>query len=151
MIVALRIALAILLPVVSHLTHAGTGLTVLLAVSAISSSVYYTLFTSNHRASSFQILTMVLLLAVVLLGWARGLGSPGALQLSLALLFSPLLSVKAGSLKRLIAISPFWFFTGWAVGEIFSTRYGDWGYLLSVLVLPIVWRDFRGEKVQKAQ
>ncbi len=148
---ALRMALSILLPVLAYLLSMKVYFTIILAISSIVSSIYYVFFSKNHRSSSFQLLTMVLLLAVMVLGWAKKLGAPGALQLTLALLASPLLDLRSSKLKRLLLSSPFWFFTAWAVGEIFSVRYGRWGYLLSLLIIPIVWRDMRSEEVQKTE
>ena len=143
---ALRLAVGVLIPALVYVLSNNTLLLVLCVISAPLSSVYYAFFSRSHRNSSFQFLTSVLLLAVIVLGKLKGIGSPGAIQLSLALLFSPLLDFR-----KFMASLPFWFFTAWAVGEIFSIRYGQWGYLLSLVVVPIVWRYFKGGKVQKAE
>ena len=145
-----RVALSILVPVFSYIFGYNI-ISIVGGVSSIFSSVYVVFKSKSERTASFQIMTVILLLSSIILGKFKGIGHPGALYLSIALFFVPLLDYPKPGLKRALITSPFWFFIALAVGEIFSVRYGRFGYLLSLVVVPIVWRDSRFGKVQKAE
>ncbi len=143
----LSVALSIIVPILGYFTNVQTWVLVVSGVSAVAGSVYF-LKERSHKAESFNRLTLVLIIAVAILAWAKKIPTPGFLPLSLAVLSTPLLD-KSYVGKRFLSI-PFWIFTYWGVSEIFSLRYSSWGYLIGSVVALIAWRDVFG-KVQKAQ
>lgn len=111
----------------------------------------------DAKASSFNFLTLLLALAVLVLGYFKGIGYPGLFSLALAVAFSFTLDLNPKGATRFFISLPFWFFTAWAVGEIFASKYGKWGFLLSLVIIPIYLRDVmrkRGkgeEQIQKTE
>jgi len=101
---------------------------------------------NSKKASSFNFLTLIFAMAVIVLGSLKGIGTPGIWQLSLAILFTPLLSFKN---KKYIYSLPFWFFIGWAIGEIFAQKYGNWGYLLSIAAALLYIKDIKEKEEKK--
>ncbi len=129
----------------------------LLSILFASGTVYF-IKERQKRAESLNFLTLLLALAATVLGGLKGIGSPGVFYLALAAVFTPLLSFKAKGVKRAVLIAPFWLFTALAVGDIFSVRYPSWGYLLSLIIIPIYLRDLKlneygveGDEIQKTE
>jgi len=112
---------------------------ILLAVG----TVYFFFRDSHKKASSFNFLTLIFVMAVVVLGSLKGIGTPGLLQLSLAVLSTPLLAFER---KKAVSSIPFWVFVGWAIGEIFAEKYGNWGYMLSLIALFLYIKDILEKK-----
>ncbi|MCD6450038.1 MAG: hypothetical protein J7L34_05985 [Thermotogaceae bacterium] len=100
----------------------------------------------SKKASSLNFLTLIFATAVLVLGSLKGIGTPGLFQLSLAILFTPLLSIKK---KKYISSLPFWFFTGWAIGAIFAQKYGNWGYMLSLAAALLYIKDITEKEEKK--
>ncbi len=143
----LGLALAVLAPILGYLAGVKGWIVAVGGVATVMSGIYF-LKERERRAESFNRLTLVLLIAVTVMAWMKKIEVPAFLQLSLASLSTIPLDISYRS-KKLLSI-PFWFFTWWGIGEIFSLRYGGWGYMVALVVALIAWRDLRG-KVQKAQ
>ncbi len=143
----LSIALSIVVPVLGYFAKVKTWILIVSGISAVAGSVYF-LKERSQKAESFNKLTLILLIAVSILAWAKKIPVPGFLPLSLAVLSTPLLDLSYNG-RRFLSI-PFWIFTYWGVSEIFSLRYSGWGYLIGAVVALIAWRDVFG-KVQKTQ
>jgi hypothetical protein len=143
----LNLALAVLVPVLGYLADVGVARLTVSGMSVIIGSLYF-IKERTHRAMSFNRLTLVLIIAITLMAWMKKIPVPGFLPLSLAVLSTPLLDISYS--KRRFFSVPFWFFTWWGIGEIFSLRYGHWGYMIAGVVGLIAWRDLSG-KVQKAE
>ncbi len=143
----LSVALSIIVPILGYFAKVNTWLLVLSGIFAIAGSVYF-LKERSQKAESFNRLTLILLIAVTVLAWAKKIPVPGFLPLSLAV-FSTIFLDLSYSGKRSFSI-PFWIFIYWGVSEIFSLRYSRWGYLMGAVVALIAWRDIFG-KVQKTQ
>jgi len=143
----LSVALSIIVPILGYFAKVNTWLLVLSGIFAIAGSVYF-LKERSQKAESFNRLTLILLIAVTVLAWAKKIPVPGFLPLSLAV-FSTIFLDLSYSGKRSFSI-PFWIFIYWGVSEIFSLRYSEWGYLMGAVVALIAWRDIFG-KVQKTQ
>ncbi len=143
----LSIALSILVPILGYFTKVQTWVLVISGISTVAGSAYF-LKERSHKAESFNRLTLILIIAVAVLAWAKKIPTPGFLPLSLAVLSTPLLDKSYGG-RRFLSI-PFWIFTYWGVSEIFYLKYSYWGYLIGSVVVLIAWRDVFG-KVQKTQ
>ncbi len=143
----LNLALSILVPVLGYFTKISGWILIVSGIAAVSGSLYF-LKDRSQKATNFNRLTLVLIIAVAVMAWAKGMVTPGFLPLSLAVLSTPLLDISYGG-KRILS-APFWLFIYWGVSEIFSIRYGGWGYLMGSVIVLIAWRDLSG-KVQKTE
>ena len=129
----------------------GVERALLISIFFILGSVYF-FKQRNRRPDGLNFLTLVLALSVLVLGKLKGVGAPGLCELSLAVLFSPLLDFETSKrIAKFLLPAPFWFFVALAVGEIFSVRYGRWGILLSLVVVPIYIRDVLSSKVSEKE
>ena len=143
----LSLALAIVVPILGYFAKVRMWVLIVSGVSAAAGSIYF-LKERSRKAESFNRLTLVLIIAVSILAWAKKIPVPGFLPLSLAVLSTPFLDISYMG-KKFLSI-PFWIFTYWGVSDIFSLRYSGWGYLIGGVVALIAWRDLFG-KVQKTQ
>ena len=143
----LELSLSILVPILGYFAGVSSLSIIIAGVSVIVAGVYF-LKEREVRSTSFFRLTLLLILAVTVMAWMKKLPVPGYLWLSIAALSTVFLDISYRG-KRYFSI-PFWFFTWLGVGEIFSLRYGRWGYMIAGVVALIAWRDLVG-KVQKAE
>lgn len=143
----LELSLSILVPILGYFAGVSTPVVVIAGASTIVAGVYF-IKEREARSTSFFRLTLLLILAVTVMAWMKKLPVPGYLWLSLAAFSTILLDISYRG-KRYLSI-PFWFFTWLGVAEIFSLRYGKWGYMIGGVVALIAWRDLVG-KVQKAE
>ena len=140
----LRISIAILTVALIYIFGIYSGALAALTSAFIIGGTLYFLKERSQRAASLNFLTLLLALAVVVLGHLKGIGAPGLFPLSLAILFTFTTDFRLSGAARFLVPLPFWFFTAWAVGEIFAARYGKWGLLLGLVVIPIYLRDALG-------
>ncbi len=120
----------------------------LLAAFLTVGTAFFFFREAQRKASSFNFLTLIFIMAVVVLGSLKGMGTPGLWQLSLAVLFTPLLVFER---KKAVFSIPFWLFTGWAIGEIFARKYGNWGYMLSLTAVFLYIKDILEKRKEEKE
>jgi len=124
-----------------------------LAFFLTNNYIYFSLITigihfllrKNERAESFAGLNLLLISAISLFGKFR----PYSIEGLNFIVFGTFLIIIYDFVKRWYSLIPMLLLTGMGIGAIGSAKFGAKGYLLGLILIPVILREYSIQKKQK--
>ena len=112
--------------------------------SLITIGIYF-LLRKNERAESFAGLNLLLISALSLFGKFR----PYSIEGLNFIVFGTFLIILYDFVKRWYSLIPMLLLTGMGIGAIGNVKFGAKGYLLGLILIPVILREYSIQKKQK--